>query len=178
MDQNWARVLRIERCGPVWTRTENDSNSFYLFGYDETRIHTIQFVKFVISLLFTSGVSNARAFINKPKRASSFHQHLPFLRDLCRSCFIRPYLSVDWHRITCRSLKTQRHRLKHKHTPLPLSHSVTVSVLQDDTGSMIVGAWIQIPEVDQTKEKFILLSVWLAHLPTGKAAVSANGVLR
>lgn len=32
--------------------------------------------------------------------------------------------------------------------------------------------------MDQSKEKFILLSVWLAHLPTGKAAVSANGVLR
>lgn len=32
---------------------ENDSNRFYLFGYDETCIKTIQFVKFVISLLYS-----------------------------------------------------------------------------------------------------------------------------
>jgi len=125
--------------------TTADCIAMHMMNDVSVLLHIV-FLKFVKTPLYSPAVSYARSFINKLKSASSFHQHLPFLRDLCRSCFIRPNLSVDLHETNCRSLKTQRHRHKQKHNRLPLSHSVTLSVLQDATGSMILGHEFKSPK--------------------------------
>ncbi len=177
MGQIWARETETcadsERCGPVWTRREWQQQiviALYL-----RKDVSIQYVV-KLSLLYSPAEYISRESLSTnykalPRSTNTF----PFLGDLCCSCLIRSYLSIDWnisHLSVAKITDTQ-----HKYSPLPLSHSVTLSLLQDATGSMILGAWISRSNPwSGSEQRKVHPAVCLAHLPTGKAALSANGV--